>query len=65
MSSHTNSSQTNGGDSGGLPTTTVRLDCPPDADGEVVMSQTTTYTNSGTVTVQKGACVLDTVGDGR
>jgi len=66
-SSNTSSNQANGGSAGGLPTTTVRLDCPPDGDvdGEIAISQTTTYTSSGTVTVQKGACVLDTDGDGR
>ena len=64
--SSSSSNQANGGSSG-LPTTTVRLGCPSDgdADGEAVISQTTTYTSSGTVTVQKGACVLDSDGDGR
>ena len=66
-SPNTSSNQANGGSGRRLPTTTVRLDCPPDGDvdGEIAISQTTTYTSSGTVTVQKGACVLDTDGDGR
>lgn len=65
-SSNTSSNQA-GASTGGLPTTTVRLNCPPDGDtdGEIAISQTTTYTSSGTVTVQKGACVLDADGDGR
>ncbi len=66
-SSNTSSIQAGGGSAGGLPTTTVRLNCPPDGDvdGEIAISQTTTYASSGTVTVQKGACVLDSDGDGR
>ncbi len=60
------SNQPNGAALAGQPTVTERIGCPldGDADGEMVQSLTSTVSQSGTVTIQKGACVVDSDGDG-